>query len=107
MCEFESRLQVWLEGAQKIIDKTYKQSFSKLWELELTPKLKLVAGKKYVKVVAVNPDQSIVFAFINMKTGDVLKPASWKRPAKHARGNIFNRDDGLDCVTPYGIKYLK
>ena len=35
------------------------------------------------------------FAFVDKKTGDVLKPASWSAPAKHARGNIF--DESTDC----------
>ena len=103
MCEFESRIRVWLEGAQEILDDHCKQTFSQIGRF----KLELKPGKKYVKVVAINSCQSHAFAFIDMTNGDVLKVASWKRPAKHARGNIFNRDDGLDCVTPYGIKYLK
>lgn len=30
-----------------------------------------------------------------VKRGDVLKPASFKAPAKHARGNIFDQWNGL------------
>ena len=107
MCEFQNRLQVWLEGAQKIIDEHYKQDLPTLWAAGDTVKLKFSPGKKYVKVIAVSPSQRSSFAFVDMSNGDVLKSASWSRPAKHARGNIFNDDDGLDCVTPYGIKYLK
>ena len=35
--------------------------------------------------------------------GDLLKPASWKSPAKHSRGNIF---DGSDKWNFYGPNYL-
>ena len=47
------------------------------------------------------------YAFIDKSNGDVLKPASWNAPAKHARGNIFADDNGLNCCGPYGIAYLR
>ena len=42
-----------------------------------------------------------------LKKGDIMKPASWKAPAKHARGNIFAPDNGLGCVNHYGPEYLR
>ena len=51
-------------------------------------------GKKYIKVVREEYDtfqnrnkwrDSTVHAFIDKKTGEVYKPASWKAPAKHVR----------------------
>ena len=56
-------------------------------------------GKKYLKVVREEFDtfqnknewkDSTVHAFIDKKTGDVYKPASWKAPAKHVRFNLSN-----------------
>jgi hypothetical protein len=38
-----------------------------------------------------------------IKKGDLLKPASWKSPAKHARGNIM---DGTARYSAYGPEYL-
>jgi hypothetical protein len=38
-----------------------------------------------------------------IKKGDLLKPASWKAPAKHARGNIL---DGTARYSVYGPEYL-
>lgn len=40
------------------------------------------------------------------KRGDVFRPASWKAPAKHARGNIYALDGGLGCCGPYGVEYM-
>ena len=37
----------------------------------------------------------------------VLLPASWKAPAKHARGNIFDDDNGLRTMGPYGPGYIR
>ena len=38
-----------------------------------------------------------------IKKGDLLKPATWKAPAKHARGNII---DGTARYSTYGPEYL-
>ena len=38
-----------------------------------------------------------------IKKGDLLKAASWKSPAKHARGNIM---DGTAKYGVYGPEYL-
>jgi len=38
-----------------------------------------------------------------IKKGDLLKPATWKAPAKHARGNII---EGTARYTEYGPEYL-
>ena len=48
-----------------------------------------------------------IHSFIDMMTGDVLKPASWKAPAKHPRGNIFDEWNGLKYVNHFGPQYLK
>ena len=60
--------------------------------------LSLVAGSKFVKVV----NENSVWGFVAkkdgvhkglpMKAGDVLKAASWRAPAKHTRGNIFDKN---------------
>ena len=42
-------------------------------------------GQRYAKVVRKG---SGVVAFIEISTGDIFKPAGWKAPAKHVRGNI-------------------
>ena len=42
-------------------------------------------GKKYYKVITENS----VHAFVDVKNGDVYKPASWNKPAKHVRFNLL------------------
>ena len=55
------------------------------------------SGKKYYKVVSEEFDtfqdrnewrDGSVHAFIDRKTGEVYKPASWKGPAKHVRYDL-------------------
>lgn len=43
---------------------------------------------------------------VNNLIGDILKPASAKSPAKHARGNIFADDFGRSCMSAFGPEYL-
>lgn len=65
-------------------------------------------GKRYYKVCFCNQQGvvSSVYAFIDKTTGDLYKPASWRGPAKHVRGNI-NDASGLDACDQYGVKYLR
>ena len=60
-------------------------------------KHRYIEGKKYYKVVREEYNEktgywkdTTVHAFVDRKTGDVYKPASWKAPAKHVRFNLSN-----------------
>lgn len=61
-------------------------------------------GKKYIRIVE---NDGSAFAFIDRTNGSVLKPASWKAPARHARGNIFDKTSGLGSIGMYGPAYLR
>ena len=65
--------------------------------------IELKEGKRYSKIVVNNA----AFCFIDKTTGDVLKPASWSAPAKHARGNIFDDHNGMKYMSVYGPAYLR
>lgn len=41
-----------------------------------------------------------------VRAGDILKPATWKAPAKHARGNLFDANP-LEKCGQYGLEYLR
>ena len=67
-------------------------------------------GRKYARLVLSSTNGGTsrsVHCFVDMTNGDVLKSASWKAPAKHARGNIYNSDQGMGCVNQYGAAYLR
>ena len=58
---------------------------------------KIKTGKKYYKIVQMNFDtfqnrneyrEGSVHAFVDKKTGQVYKPASWQAPAKHVRFDL-------------------
>ena len=63
-------------------------------------------GKKYLRIVQYNGSQHSVYCFVDKATGDILKADGWKRPAKHARGNIFV-DAGKSAITPWGVHYIE
>ena len=72
-------------------------------------KFRYYEGKKYLKVVREEFDtfqgrnkwrDTTVHAFIDRKTGEVYKPASWKAPAKHVRFNFCNKKDLLFLTDP-------
>lgn len=42
----------------------------------------------------------------NVTRGSIHKPASFKAPAKYARGSVFEQDNGINCCGEYGVSYL-
>ena len=78
---------------------------TKLNEYSLTVEV----GNKYIRLW----DGNTCWGFISrvdgdlkgapVKKGDLLKPATWKAPAKHARGNII---DGTARYSVYGPQYI-
>lgn len=71
------------------------------------PTMVLEMGRRYARVVRVSGASVSAHAFVDLANGDVLKPASYKTPAKHARGNLFDPDGGLKWMGPYGPAYLR
>jgi len=100
-----TKFEIWLD---KVNEERKKYWDVKFTHKEYTP-LTSEKGNKYIRIW----DGTSCWAFVSMKDGvnkgsavtpgDLLKPASWKSPAKHSRGNIFN---GTDMWEYYGPKYL-
>ena len=66
-------------------------------------------GRKYARIWVKylhEEGRGSAYCFVNMTNGDILHPATWKGPAKHARGNIFQAD-AVKAVNPYGTNYLR
>lgn len=96
---FDQALRIFVEGCARIRTTYYQSYFPK----ENAGEFKTLDGRKYVKLVI----NGSAFCFVNKENGDVLMAASWKSPAKHARGNIFDTFNGLQYVGPYGMQYLR
>jgi len=62
-------------------------------------------GNKYIKLIVTQDgiNGRHVWGFVDKSNGDILRAACWTRPAKHARGNIYQPPWD---VTWTGPKYL-
>lgn len=103
---FETALNDFLKAAQEMIVKDHtRQGFTAFGSavLSIDPK-----GQKYIRIVSTrHGDQRSVYCFVEKETGNVLKAAGWKTPAKGIRSNIYAEDHGLSGVTAYGAIYHK
>lgn len=95
---FQQALESFITKVQEMIDKDRKSSG---YPFETV--IAAVPGRKYIKVTK-KDTQTSVWCFIDVATGDILKPATWSAPAKHARGNIYN-ENPLDGCNVYGPNY--
>jgi hypothetical protein len=71
-----------------------------------TPTISVEYGPKYARIVKNDMGRS-VYCFVEIATGNILKAAGWKSPAKHARGNVNTPTHGVEYVGPYGPAYLR
>ena len=61
-------------------------------------KFYIESGRKYHKLIMETESGSrSVHAFVDKKTGEVYKPASFKAPAKHVRYNLLSEISREEC----------
>lgn len=70
------------------------------------PSVEISTGKRFARIITKDGSSTSAYGFIDLTNGDLLKAASWKAPAMHARGNIF-AENMLSGCGPYGMAYLK
>lgn len=107
----KDRINAFVLHVQQISDDAAKDSqFKSLFEANYI-------SEKWCRIVKQYTGSQSVYAFIALQTystktlgtvqvGDIHRPASWKIPAKHARGNVF-QEDFNNCAGPYGVIYLR
>jgi hypothetical protein len=103
MNNIKEQIENWIPEAQARCN-----SYMSLEYRNHAPKLSVTYGRKYAKIMS----DSSAWGFIALTNdpskgqviGDLLKPASWSAPARHARGNIL---DGSAVYGKYGPAYLK
>lgn len=99
---FDEALDRFVRKAQEILD----AHRARLYPNNSREVLTLDPGRRYVRIVRsdAGAHSRSVHCFVDRTNGDILKAASWKAPAKGARGNIFSSDAGR-AVTPTGAVY--
>lgn len=64
-------------------------------------------GTKYIRIVEVYCGSRSVYCFLDMD-GNIYKSATWKAPAKHVRGSIFDENFSFGKgLSTYGAAYLR
>lgn len=111
--EFETRVEEFRAIAEAVI----REHFARQGFTFAVPHVEIHSrGRRFFKLVNTESDpetgdkrgQTMVHSFVEIDTGDIFKPATFKAPAKHARGNIWDEDGGRSSMTPQGgIKYLR
>jgi hypothetical protein len=96
---FETAFQTYFTGVAKITNDYMAKQYPTLPKKEFS----YTVGKRYIRVVS----EGSAHSFVDLTDGSVLKPAGFKTPAKHARGNIFDENNGLGSMGPYGPAYLR
>lgn len=116
MLVYDNKVEKYLL-TNKVVDKFLKEVNEKIGEYYKTklpnlpdPSIRVELGNKFIRITS----DGSCWGFISrvdgdikgspIKKGDLLKPASWKAPAKHARGNII---DGTAKYGVYGPEYLR
>jgi len=99
---FDQALEMWLDRAQILTSDAEGPSFPENCRTILVIGK---GGRKFVRIVQTDPtgSRNSVHCFIEKTTGNVLKAAGWKGPAKGVRGNIFGDNLG---VGPHGAVYF-
>lgn len=104
--KFDERVEQFMAALQLKIGNAYANHHP----TSTIPIMGIMIGARYIRIVRRNSadeKSGSAYGFIERTTGNILKPAGWKAPAKHARGNIFQDDLGLHCCTMYSIEYLR
>ena len=87
----------------KVVNERYLTYMNTSFPTLEKEELKTKRGRKYTsfwfggKGTPIGSGGNSIHCFINNETGDIYKPASTKLPAKHARGNLFSKIDGLEA----------
>ena len=94
-----NRLEGFVAKVQAEIIANSMTSFS-----NLTPAIiSFTEGSKFFKIVTSNFGSRSVYCFVDKSNGDIYRAATWKAPAKHVYGNIFDANYGWGtAVGVYG-----
>jgi hypothetical protein len=94
----DAQLEAFRKLAEEIAVAYRKAHFPTLGD----PSMSIEKGSRYARIVRTDGQRSVVHCFVDLTNGDVLKAASWKAPAKHARANLNDADGGASRLGPYG-----
>jgi len=78
-------------GVDEFLVKHHTEQIDKLAMGEGVDQFSYEKGRKYAKIIHINGSgQRSAHAFVDLKTGDVYKSASWSKPALGIRYNLLD-----------------
>ena len=111
--EFETALENFRDVAETVVREHFKRNGYTF----AVPNVEIASkGKRYVKLIRTESNPATgetqpggsVHSFVEIATGSIFKPASFKTPAKHPRGCIYTSDHGRESMEPEGnIRYMR
>jgi hypothetical protein len=64
-------------------------------------------GRKFIRLLKGRPGYRYCYCFLDY-AGNIYKSATWRAPAKHIRGSVFDKDYGWGkALNHYGASYLR
>ena len=93
------RVNQWVEDLCKCLDENYVRSYPNFDHKMI---FRYEAGRKYYKIMMYEEQgderrSQGVHAFVDKKTGEVYKPASWRGPAKIVRYDLRIIRERQEC----------
>ena len=87
----DQKIEKWVWQLCRSLEENYQSRYPNRTEFRI--KFRMEFGRKYIKVIQQDLRDGDyrdggVHAFIDKKTGEVYKPASWKSPAKIVRYDL-------------------
>lgn len=88
------------------------------WLTENRPNLAPYSVSEIQRYYRIQDKQGHAYCFIakesfkmesvgDVKVGDLMKPSTFARPAKHARGNLYDRESWPGAFCNYGMRQIK
>jgi hypothetical protein len=112
--DFNTALTSFISGCQTISDMHNEKNFPNAPKSQISTS---TGGKTFIRVVRTDRGQGgSAHCFVavadgsnkkmgSWKAGDVFKCDDWSSPARGARGNIFDANNGITRMGPYGAEY--
>lgn len=96
----------------EVIEANYKQVCPNMVAAGVLDSARIEIGRKYAKIIRTEKRDGKThdlgaFGFIDLATGDILKAASWAKPAAGARGNVLDIAGRRNSYGPYGINHRR
>ena len=93
------KVEMWVTDLCEALEKSYERRYPNSSSKKI---FRCEAGRKYWKIVGYDEEGDVrrsegVHAFVDKKTGEVYKPASWRGPAKGVRYDLRIIRERQEC----------